>query len=103
MCAGPRCLREFHHPNTNHAYPVADSFTLLKRGQSMGSFAKADISKEAVRDMMAGGAEMKKVKAEMEGMGGPANVAVGVHRSAHIGPRRWGPRRHQRAGPFDGA
>ena len=65
--------------NVNHAYPVADSFTLLNRGQSMGSFAKADISKEAVLDMMAGGAEMKKVMAELEGTGGPADVAVGVH------------------------
>ena len=102
MCAGPRRLREFHDPNVNHAYPVADSFTLLKRGQSMGSFAKADISKEAVLDMMAGGAEMKKVMAELEGTGGPANAAVGVHRSALVAPRRWGPRRHQRAGPFDG-
>ena len=85
MCAGPWRLREFHHPNVNHAYPVADSFTLLKRGQSMGSFDKADTSKEAVRNIMAGGAEMKKVKAEMEGTGGPANVAVGVHRSALSG------------------
>lgn len=51
--------------NVNHAYPVADSFTLLNRGRSMGSYAKADISKEAVLDMMAGGAEMKKVMSEL--------------------------------------
>lgn len=58
--------------NVNHAYPVADSFTLLNRGQSMGSYAKADISKEAVLEMMAGGAEMKKVMAELEGASEPA-------------------------------
>jgi simple sugar transport system ATP-binding protein len=54
--------------NVNHAYPVADSFTLLNRGQSMGTFAKKDVSKEAVLDMMAGGAEMQKMMAELEGV-----------------------------------
>lgn len=53
--------------NVNHAYPVADSFTLLNRGQSMGTFAKADVSKDAVLDMMAGGAEMQKL---MQGIAG---------------------------------
>lgn len=54
--------------NVNHAYPVGDSFTLLNRGQSMGTFAKNDVSKEAVLDMMAGGAEMQKMMAELEGV-----------------------------------
>ena len=54
--------------NVNHAYPVADSFTLLNRGRSMGTYAKADISKEAVLDMMAGGAEMKEMMADLEGV-----------------------------------
>jgi simple sugar transport system ATP-binding protein len=54
--------------NVNHAYPVGDSFTLLNRGRSMGSFAKAEVSKEAVLDMMAGGAEMKKMMEDLEGV-----------------------------------
>src|SRR6185503_12068050 len=54
--------------NVNHAYPVGDSFTLLNRGQSMGTFAKNEVSKEAVLDMMAGGAEMQKMMAELEGV-----------------------------------
>jgi simple sugar transport system ATP-binding protein len=54
--------------NVNHAYPVADSFTLLNRGQSMGTFAKKDIGKEAVLDMMAGGAEMKTMMQDLEGV-----------------------------------
>ena len=44
--------------NVNHAYPVGDTFTLLNRGRSLGSYAKADISKDEVLDMMAGGSEM---------------------------------------------
>lgn len=54
--------------NVNHAYPVGDSFTLLNRGQSMGTFAKRDVSKEAVLDMMAGGAEMKTMMEDLEGV-----------------------------------
>ncbi len=65
--------------NVNHAYPVADSFTLLNRGQSMGSYAKADISKEAVLDMMAGGAEMKQVTDELEAAGGLADARERQH------------------------
>jgi simple sugar transport system ATP-binding protein len=53
--------------NVHHAYPVADSFTLLNRGRSLGTFAKAEISKEAVLDMMAGGAEMQKMMEELDG------------------------------------
>jgi simple sugar transport system ATP-binding protein len=54
--------------NVNHAYPVADSFTLLNRGRSMGSFAKADVSMAEVLDMMAGGAEMEKLMQDLEGV-----------------------------------
>ncbi|MHC1480042.1 ATP-binding cassette domain-containing protein [Frateuria aurantia] len=53
--------------NVHHAYPVADSFTLLNRGQSMGSFAKSEVSKEAVLDMMAGGTEIQSLVDELEG------------------------------------
>ncbi|TCV95906.1 monosaccharide ABC transporter ATP-binding protein (CUT2 family) [Luteibacter rhizovicinus] len=53
--------------NVHHAYPIADSFTLLNRGQSMGSFAKSDITKEAVLEMMAGGTEIQSLVDELEG------------------------------------
>jgi simple sugar transport system ATP-binding protein len=52
--------------NVNHAYPVGDSFTLLNRGRSLGTYAKADIAKDAVLDMMAGGAEMKAMMQDLE-------------------------------------
>ncbi|HXP01835.1 MAG TPA: ATP-binding cassette domain-containing protein [Luteibacter sp.] len=53
--------------NVHHAYPIADSFTLLNRGQSMGTFAKTDITKEEVLDMMAGGTEIQSLVDELEG------------------------------------
>lgn len=51
--------------NVHHAYPVADAFTLLKRGGSLGSFRKEDISREEVLNMMAGGAELESLDAEL--------------------------------------
>src|ERR1700761_214222 len=54
--------------NVNHAYPIGDRFTLLNRGKSMGTHAKTDVSKEAVLDMMAGGAEMKTRMQYLEGV-----------------------------------
>jgi simple sugar transport system ATP-binding protein len=43
--------------NVHHAYPIGDSFTLLNRGRSLGTFTRATISKDQVLAMMAGGAE----------------------------------------------
>lgn len=54
--------------NVNHAYPIADRFTLLNRGRTLGTYAKADISKEAVLDMMAGGTEMQAMVDELTGV-----------------------------------
>jgi simple sugar transport system ATP-binding protein len=54
--------------NVHHAYPIGDSFTLLNRGQSMGTFTKGTITKDQVLDMMAGGAEMQKLMGELDGV-----------------------------------
>ena len=54
--------------NVNHAYPIGDRFTLLNRGKSMGTHAKGAISKEAVLDMMAGGAEMQTLMRDLDGV-----------------------------------
>src|SRR5205085_1195286 len=50
--------------NVHHAYPVGDSFTLLNRGRSMGTFRKGEIQRDQVLDMMPGGLEMQKLMAE---------------------------------------
>ena len=52
--------------NVNHAYPVGDTFTLLNRGRSMGTYAKDAVSKEQVLDMMAGGTEMSRMVEDLE-------------------------------------
>lgn len=54
--------------NVHHAYPVADRFTMLNRGRTLGTFAKTDITKDEVLDMMAGGKELQDLSAEIDGM-----------------------------------
>jgi simple sugar transport system ATP-binding protein len=38
--------------NIEHAYPVGDRFTLLRRGRSLGTFLKSEISKDKVVGLM---------------------------------------------------
>ena len=52
--------------NVHHAYPIGDSFTLLNRGRSFGTFTKDTITKHEVLDMMAGGAEMRQLMNTLE-------------------------------------
>ncbi len=50
--------------NVHHAYPVGDSFTLLNRGRSLGTFTKKELSRDQCLDLMAGGLEMQKLMSE---------------------------------------
>jgi simple sugar transport system ATP-binding protein len=52
--------------NPHHAYPVGDRFLLLKRGKSLGDYAKADISLAELTRLMAGGAELEQLAHELE-------------------------------------
>jgi simple sugar transport system ATP-binding protein len=54
--------------NIHHAYPVADTFTLLNRGRNRGTFRKADISRDEVISIMAGGEDLRAVEAEIEAL-----------------------------------
>ena len=52
--------------NVHHAYPIGDRFTLLNRGSSYGTFSKADVTREEVVAMMAGGEELDELSHELE-------------------------------------
>ena len=52
--------------NPHHAYPVGDRFLVLNRGRSLGSFAKADVSRDELTRLMAGGAELDQLAHELE-------------------------------------
>ncbi|MEU1725093.1 ATP-binding cassette domain-containing protein [Nonomuraea sp. NPDC005692] len=51
--------------NPHHAYPVGDRFLLLNRGTGMGEYAKADIGKDELTALMAGGAELAELDHEL--------------------------------------
>jgi simple sugar transport system ATP-binding protein len=63
--------------NVHHAYPVADAFTMLNRGQSLGTFRKDEVSREEVLDMMAGGKELDQLSSELEEFTRSDTVAAG--------------------------
>jgi simple sugar transport system ATP-binding protein len=52
--------------NPHHAYPVGDRFVILNRGQSLGNFAKADIDRQELVRLMAGGRELAELEHELE-------------------------------------
>ncbi|MEH6443736.1 MAG: ATP-binding cassette domain-containing protein [Oceanospirillaceae bacterium] len=51
--------------NVHHAFPVADRFTLLNRGKSLGTWLKSDVKREDILEMMAGGQELENLEAEL--------------------------------------
>jgi simple sugar transport system ATP-binding protein len=53
--------------NVHHAYPIGDSFTLLNRGRSLGTFAKGAIGEKELLEMMSGSAEIQGMLDELEG------------------------------------
>ncbi|HKE52164.1 MAG TPA: ATP-binding cassette domain-containing protein [Actinomycetes bacterium] len=55
--------------NPHHAYPVGDHFLVLNRGQSLGEFAKSEISREDLTRLMAGGAELDQLAHELDRLG----------------------------------
>jgi simple sugar transport system ATP-binding protein len=55
--------------NPHHAYPVGNRFLVLKRGRSLGDFAKSEISREELTRLMAGGAELEDLAHELHQSG----------------------------------
>jgi len=52
--------------NVHHAWAVGDKFTVLNRGRTLGTFAKGEIAREELLNMMAGGKELEQLGAELE-------------------------------------
>ena len=52
--------------NPQHAYPVGDRFLVLNRGRSLGERTKAEINREDLALLMAGGAELEELAHELD-------------------------------------
>ncbi|WP_341393196.1 ATP-binding cassette domain-containing protein [Arthrobacter sp. G119Y2] len=64
--------------NPHHAYPVGDSFLLLKRGRSIGYYDKKDVTLGQLTSQMAGGGELEELAAELEELGSHQDVVAQV-------------------------
>lgn len=52
--------------NPHHAYAVGDRFTILKRGQTLGTFTKQELSREEMVRMMSGADELEALSHELD-------------------------------------
>ncbi len=52
--------------NPHHAYAVGDRFTILKRGRSLGTYTKAELSREEMIRLMSGADELEAISHELE-------------------------------------
>jgi simple sugar transport system ATP-binding protein len=52
--------------NVHHAFAVGDQFTVLNRGKTLGTYAKAEIDRDRLTTMMAGGKELEQLEGELE-------------------------------------
>jgi simple sugar transport system ATP-binding protein len=53
--------------NVRHAYAVGDRFTVLNRGQTLGTHDKTSIAIDALQTLMAGGKELQELSSELGG------------------------------------
>jgi simple sugar transport system ATP-binding protein len=51
--------------NPHHAYSIGDRFTILKRGRTLGTYTKAELSREEMVAMMSGVDELERLEHEL--------------------------------------
>lgn len=51
--------------NVHHAFAVGNTFTVFKRGTSLGTHSRNEISREQLLDMMAGGQDFKEFEQQL--------------------------------------
>ena len=54
--------------NVQHALPIGDTFTILSRGRSGGTYAHKDLDAERLHRLMGGGEELAELTAELEAL-----------------------------------
>ncbi len=60
--------------NVHHAYAVGDRFTVLDRGQSIGTYEKDETDIDELERLMAGGEELEQLSEELQGGSGSSKV-----------------------------
>jgi len=65
--------------NPHHAYPIGDKFTILKRGKTLGTFTKTELSRDEMIRMMSGGDELERLEHELREFTADQSVAQLSH------------------------
>lgn len=52
--------------NVQHALPIGDSFTILTRGRSGGTYRRGELNAEQLHALMGGGTELEELQADLE-------------------------------------
>jgi simple sugar transport system ATP-binding protein len=52
--------------NVQHALPIGDSFTILTRGRSGGTYRRGELTAEQLHGLMGGGSELEELQADLE-------------------------------------
>lgn len=70
--------------NVHHAWAVGDTFTVLNRGKSYGTFGKNQVTREQLLQMMAGGEELEALAVELDLIArkDPSAAAAADHQAA---------------------
>lgn len=69
--------------NPHHAYPIGDKFTILKRGKTLGTFTKSELSRQEMIRMMSGGDELEKLEHELREFSASDNVIAELVEDIH--------------------
>lgn len=65
--------------NPHHAYPIGDKFTILKRGRTLGTFTKAELSRDEMIRMMSGADELEALEHELRNYTADKSVSELTH------------------------
>jgi simple sugar transport system ATP-binding protein len=70
--------------NPHHAYPIGDTFTILKRGRTLGTYTKQDLTRDEMIRLMSGGDELEKLEHELREFAdeGSQALAEAIHEEA---------------------
>jgi simple sugar transport system ATP-binding protein len=52
--------------NVQHALPIGDSFTILTRGRSGGTYRRGELTAEQLHGLMGGGSELEELQSDLE-------------------------------------
>ena len=87
--------------NVQHALPIGDSFTILTRGRSGGTYRRGELNANELHRLMGGGAELEELQSDLEMLArreargeDVPTVPIGVESTEAAAPEVFGESKH---------